>query len=146
MTQPYELRMQLRALRQDAAPSRDLWTAIEPALDQAPARAAFSASARPRTGRAAWILTAGVAAITVLAVGLVPFSNNHSATIVAGHSVQAWQPKDPRLEGAAIELAAAQMELRLALRQAPSSDALRRLLLQTRQQQSRLQAFERQAG
>ncbi len=84
--------------------------------------------------------------MTVLAIGLVPASNRDVGAEIAAHPTQAWQPTDRRLQGAAIELAAAQTELRLALRQSPSSLALRRLLLQTRQQQSRLQEFEHQTG
>ena len=51
-----------------------------------------------------------------------------------------------RSSGAAIELGAAQIELRQAIAQAPDSSALQRLLERTEQQQSRLRQLGHDAG
>ncbi|NMW26107.1 hypothetical protein HFP05_17570, partial [Rhodanobacter denitrificans] len=70
------------------------------------------------------------------------------ATPVASHTKTSgnWKPSDPRLAGAAIELDAAQMELQLAIQQAPDSPSLQRLLGRTEQQQTQLRQLANQAG
>jgi hypothetical protein len=64
----------------------------------------------------------------------------------AGRTPASWKPADPRLAGAAIELDAARMELQLAIRQAPNSPALQRLLDRTELQQTQLRQLANQAG
>jgi len=138
----FEWRRQLRELRTPVAPSGDLWTRIDSALEPAvPART----SSRP-----GWLLAASFAGLSLLAVGLSqrqsqsPGRPQATATVAAAHTT--WKPGDPRLAGAAIELDAARLELRQALEQAPNSPGLQRLLSRTRQQQSRLRQLDQQAG
>ncbi|MBU6246832.1 MAG: hypothetical protein KGN77_03655 [Xanthomonadaceae bacterium] len=138
----FEWRHQLRNLRQPAAPQRDLWAGIEQALDadrqNPPAEVAPS--------RVAWLFAAGLAAVSLLAVGLARQQPSLAAGSAAIAAQADWKPADPRLAGAAIELGAARMELREAIAQAPDSAALRRLLARTEQQQSRLRRLGRDAG
>jgi hypothetical protein len=69
-----------------------------------------------------------------------------TTTAEATPDVARWHPADPRLAGAAVELDAANMELRQAMEQAPDSPALQRLLYRTQKQQSQLRQMEHQAG
>ena len=55
------LRWQLRALRRDEPPGRDLWAGIAPAL----------AARGPATGRRSWLAPAAMAASLLLVVGVV---------------------------------------------------------------------------
>jgi hypothetical protein len=132
----FEWRRQLRELRQPAAPNRDLWPAIDAALDGA-TQAVTPLPARP-SRRRRWLLGAGLAASLLEAGGLgwrllqAPPGNASTA------ATSNWKPADPRLAGAAIELDAARMELELAIRQAPDSAGLQRLLRRTEQQQAQL--------
>jgi hypothetical protein len=136
-------RRQLRDLRTPVTPSRDLWAGIDAALEP---------PAQPARGglRQAWLLAASFAGLSLLAIGLSLHQNSlperaqsTAATITPRTS---WTPGDPRLVGAAIELDAARLELKQALEQAPRSSALQRLLLRTRQQQSRLRQLDQQAS
>lgn len=138
----FEWRRQLRGLRQPHAPRRDLWADIERSLEHA-APIAMSATRASTPARAAWLFAAGLAAVTVLAVGLMRVVPTTSADLA---SVPVWKPDDPRLAGAAIELTAAQYELRQALQQSPNSAALQRLLDRTEQQESRLRQLGHDAG
>lgn len=142
----FEWRRQLRDLRQPQAPRRDLWADIERTLDAVPASVA-SVPARRRP-HAAWLFAASLAAVTVLAVGLLAHAPRPSVAPGPAGLAQAaaWKPDDPRLAGAAIELTAAQYELRQAIEQDPNSEALQRLLDRTRQQQSRLRQLGHDAG
>lgn len=138
-------RRQLRELRQPQAPRRDLWAQIEQAMD-VPATTQAPATRRQPLSAAPWWLAASLAAVTVLAVGLmqhVPAGAGSSAQVA---SAPPWKPDDPRLAGAAIELTAAQYELRQALQQAPNSSALQRLLERTEQQQSELRQLGHNAS
>jgi len=132
----FEWRRQLRELRQPAAPNRDLWPAIDAALDGA-AQAVTPVQALPSRQRH-WLLGAGLAASLLVAGGLgwrllqAPPGNANTPAI------SNWKPADPRFAGAAIELDAARMELELAIRQAPDSAGLQRLLRRTEQQQAQL--------
>ncbi|HXS04085.1 MAG TPA: hypothetical protein VN731_06395 [Rhodanobacter sp.] len=132
----FEWRRQLRELRQPAAPNRDLWPAIDAALDGA-AQAATPVQALPSRQRH-WLLGAGLAASLLVAGGLgwrllqAPPGNANTP------AMSNWKPADPRFAGAAIELDAARMELELAIRQAPDSAGLQRLLRRTEQQQAQL--------
>ncbi|MGN6237790.1 hypothetical protein [Dyella sp.] len=141
----FEWRRQLRELRQPQAPRRDLWADIERSLDRAaPAEAAPHRVAATRT---AWLFAAGLAAVTVLAVGLMRIAPTTAPAATADlASVPVWKPDDPRLAGAAIELTAAQYELRQAIQQSPNSAALQRLLDRTEQQESRLRQLGHDAS
>ncbi|MGN6193260.1 MAG: hypothetical protein ACTHM4_14120 [Rhodanobacteraceae bacterium] len=141
----FEWRRQLRELRQPQAPRRDLWADIERSLDRG---AATEASPRRATAtRTTWLFAAGLAAITVLAVGLMRMAPTAAPAAAADlASVPVWKPDDPRLAGAAIELTAAQYELRQAIQQSPNSAALQRLLDRTEQQESRLRQLGHDAS
>ena len=137
----FEWRRQMRDLRAPVAPRRDLWSDIDAALEP------IAAARRSRSP--GWLLAAGFAGLSLLAVSLslrqdrLPSHPQGSdATIAQVH----WKPEDPRLAGAAIELDAARIELQQAMEQAPHSPALQRLLSRTRQQQSRLRQLDEQAG
>jgi hypothetical protein len=145
----FEWRRQMRELRQPLAPRTDLWARIDAALEDAGTTPAVA----PRTAHRRWLLAAGMAAVLVLAAG-IGWRLQHRATpttpapadSIAARPATSWKPSDPRLAGAAIELDAAQIELRQAMRQAPDSPALRRLLTRTERQQASLRQLERQAG
>ncbi|MDO1527666.1 hypothetical protein QMK61_02375 [Fulvimonas sp. R45] len=148
----FEWRRQMRALRQPVAPRQDLWARIDAALDTAAPIAGPAPRRRHRV-----LLAAGLAAALLLAAGLgwqlhrglaTPSATQatHTPAAHAPGPVAPWKPDDPRLAGAAIVLDAAQMELRQALRQAPASPALQRLLSHTQQQQASLRQLEHQAG
>ncbi|PWK88491.1 hypothetical protein [Fulvimonas soli] len=141
----FEWRRQLRDLRRPVAPRRDLWPDIEATLGGLDAPAARAASRAPQ-----WLAAAAVAALSLLSVGFGLLQSRRAAepglaTMMAPAARAAWKPSDPRLAGAAIELDAARLELRQAMRQAPDSTALQRLLERTEQQQSRLRHLD-QAG
>jgi len=148
----FEWRRQLRDLRQPLAPRRDLWSAIDAALEDAgrAQTAASPASREPRpTPRRHWQVAAGLAASLLLAGGIgwrVLQAPAAAPTAANTKSSTGWKPSDPRLAGAAIELDAARMELQLAIRQAPDSGALQRLLDRTEQQQTQLRQLAHQAG
>jgi hypothetical protein len=137
----FEWRRQLRELRTPIAPSADLWTRIDAALEPA---APVRISSRP-----GWLLAASFAGLSLLAVSLSlrqgPLPGQQQTTATAATQAP-WKPDDPRLAGAAIELDAARLELWQALEQAPHSPGLQRLLSRTRQQQSRLRQLDQQAG
>jgi hypothetical protein len=101
---------------------------------------------RPEVAPRGLWLAASLAAVTVLAVGLMrhaPAGTGWSAQLA---SAPPWKPDDPRLAGAAIELSAARYELRQALQHAPNSLALQRLLERTEQQQSALRQLGHDAS
>jgi hypothetical protein len=143
----FEWRRQMRELRRPVAPPGDLWARIDAALDAASPATGANTPARPRRAPR-WLLAAGMAAMLVLAVGIGWHLHRHAAQAPATDvaAVAPWKPADPRLAGAAIELNAAQIELRQAMRQAPGSPALQRLLARTEQQQASLRQLEHQAG
>ena len=140
----FEWRRQLRDLRQPLAPQRDLWHAIDATLDAA---ATDLTDNPPRSTRRSWLLGASLAASLLLVAGigwhLLRASTPVPAPIASTHP---WKPVDPRLAGAAIELDAARLELQLAIRQAPTSAALQRLLDRTEQQQAQLRQLANQAS
>ena len=133
----FEWRRQLRELRQPTMPERNLWPAIEAALDNTGAVRARVTPVQP-SRRPRWLLGTALAASLALAGGVgwhmlrTPTVETNSA------ATPTWKPTDPRLAGAAIELDAARMELELAIRQAPDSAALQRLLRRTERQQAQL--------
>lgn len=149
----FEWRRQLRRLRQSQVPQRDLWPLIDAALTRAGHDHASSKQAPARLGhrrRAKWLIGAAIAASLLLA-GDGAWRTMHSSVATAPASMATatltrWKPSDPRLVGAAIELNAAQMELKLALEQAPDSPALQRLLERTERQQTHLRQRSNQAG
>ena len=144
----FEWRQQMRNLRQPIAPNRDLWSAIEAALDErsdhaTPAQTARHALRRP------WLLAAALAGAFLLAGGIGLRLQRAAAPAASGTSTLAnatWTPSDPRLGGAAIELGAARLELQQAMRQSPHSPSLQRLLARTVQQQDQLRHLAHEAG
>jgi hypothetical protein len=148
----FEWRRQLRELRQPELPRRDLWPSIHAALDHAEHAQSPGSEPLPqgRVGhRKSWLAGAAVAAMLVLSAGSVwHVFHMPEATPVANVTPAAtrWKPADPRLVGAAIELNAAQVELKLALRQSPDSAALKRLLDRTQMQQTQWRQLADQAG
>lgn len=142
----FEWRRQLRELRQPQAPRRDLWADIERTLDAPPSAVTMARPVADLRSRSSWWMAAGLAAVTVLAIGLShqPIGLSSAPTSMA--STSPWKPHDPRLAGAAIELTAAQIELHQAIQQAPDSSGLQRLLDRTRQQQARLRRLGQDAG
>jgi hypothetical protein len=143
----FEWRRQMRDLRQPQAPRRDLWANIEQAIDAATSQAtAPTVAQRSARSRGWWFLAAGLAATTVLAIGLARLQPATAPVTTDLAAAATWKPNDPRLAGAAIELGAAQIELRQAIQQAPDSAALQRLLQRTEQQQSRLRQLGHDAG
>jgi hypothetical protein len=139
----FEWRRQMRELRQPVAPPHDLWNRIDAALDGA------ATTTNPARRPHYWPAAIGIAAMLVLAGwlgGRLQQRLQPLAAPVVASAPQPWKPADPRLAGAAIELTAAQIELRQALQQAPNSPALRQLLANTERQQASLRQLERQAG
>ena len=144
----FEWRRPLRNLRQPIAPRHDLWTRIDAALEAIPVDSgSVHASAPPARRRQHWF-AAGMAASVLLALGIGMQLTRPSAPSLVQITPEFthWKPNDPRLAGAAIVLDAAHMELQQALRQAPDSAALQRLLGRTTQQQARLRRFDQRAG
>jgi len=139
-----EDRQKLRALAQPAEPQRDLWPAIA---------ARVEAQRAPRR-RMQWLaLAASLACVAVLAGGIgirmlhsTPPATTPARIAAAANTTPHWKPNDPRLRGAAVELHAAQGELKQALAIAPNSAYLERLLQSTEHQQSRLRRLETDAG
>jgi hypothetical protein len=144
----FEWRRQMRELRQPMSPSRDLWAGIDSALDEAEHRDGSVGSHAP-AHRRRWLFGAALAASLLLAAGIGWHATRGQADIATTRvatNTTSWKPSDPRLSGAAIELDAARMELQLAIRQAPDSLALQRLLGRTEQQQSQLRQLANQSG
>lgn len=131
---------QMRSLNRPVAPRRDLWANIDARLDEArPATTTRHQRTRP------WLMAAAIAGVAVLGggLGLHLVAPTSTDDVAAG---PAWKPADPRLAGAAIQLDATRMELNQAMREAPDSAALQRLLLRTERQRERLRNFDKQAG
>ncbi|WP_201315705.1 hypothetical protein [Dyella sp. EPa41] len=144
----FEWLRQARALREPVSPRRDLWPAIDAALDDA-----TSAAPAPRRSTAqraqGWLLAASFAGLSLFAGSLAVHLRDRpltTATASAAPDLERWRPSDPRLAGAAVEFDAANMELRQAMEQAPHSPALQRLLYRMQKQQSQLRQLEHQAG
>ncbi|GAB2586807.1 hypothetical protein ISP15_11510 [Dyella jejuensis] len=149
----FEWLRQMRELQQPVTPRNELWTRIDAALDQvSPANSVTPLPGKHARQRQAWALAASLAAVVVLACGVVwqMRSRPQTTPAVASNTTltgkMPWKPSDPRLAGAAIELDAARMELQQAMQQAPDSSALQRLLQQTDAQQNRLRELDKQAG
>ncbi|HET6554352.1 MAG TPA: hypothetical protein VFG49_12525 [Dyella sp.] len=146
----FEWLRQTRALREPVSPRRDLWPAIDAALD-ASSEASPDVPAR-RTGQhiQRWLLAASFAGMSLFAGSLAVHLRDRpletAATPTTTQDIERWRPSDPRLAGAAVELDAASMELRQAMEEAPDSPALQRLLYRTQKQQSQLRQMEHQAG
>jgi hypothetical protein len=149
----FEWRRQLRDLRQPLTPRRDLWASLDAALDEVERMDApeiqQTSSAHPLKHRQRWLVAASLAASVLLVAGtgwhwLQTPTDTRIARV--DKAPASWKPADPRLAGAAIELDAARMELQLAIRQAPHSPALQRLLDRTELQQTQLRQLANQAG
>jgi len=147
----FEDRQKLRALAQPVEPRHDLWTEIAARIErEVPA---------PRRHFRWLALAASLACVAVLSgvIGVRLLHSNTAAHIAgqpgtitqlaanAGTTAR-WRPGDPRLRGAAIELRAAQGELRQALAIAPHSEYLQQLLDRTEHQQMRLRHLDLGAG
>ena len=148
----FEWRRQMRDLNRPVTPRSDLWARIDAELDDAASsNIAATAPAAPARHRRRWALAASIAAVVVLAGGLVwrmQVMPHGAASIASDATLEStpWKPSDPRLAGAALELDAARMELQQAMQQAPDSPALQRLLQRTHAQQNQLRDLEKQAG
>jgi hypothetical protein len=144
----FEWRQQMRGLRQPIAPARDLWGAIDAALD---ARGDGAATTTPTVWRAArqpWLQAAALAGVFLLAGGIGVHLHRQAAAPDGTTALASapWNPSDPRLSGAAIELDAARLELQQAMQQAPHSPSLQRLLARTERQQTQLRHLVHEAG
>ena len=144
----FEWRQQMRKLREPLAPRRDLWDAIDAALedrasDTATTQTAHHASLQP------WLMAAAVAGAFLL-TGSLGWHLHHRGYVAPDNAPALasapWKPSDPRLDGAAIELDAARIELQQAMQQSPDSPSLRRLLARTERQQTQLRHLAREAG
>ena len=139
----FEWGRRMRELQQAQAPRRDLWPAIDAALDQVATRSPTRATRRRTLAgvalAASLLLVAGVSWHAWFA----PSAPVESAD--AAHDTH-WKPADPRLAGAALELDAARLELQLAIEQAPDSAALQRLLRHTERQQAQLRQLADRAS
>jgi len=149
----FEWRRQMRDLNRPVTPRNDLWARIDAGLDDAASsKVTVPVPAAPVRHRGTWALAAGIAAVAVLAGGIVwrmhvmPHGAASVATNLTNMESVPWKPSDPRLAGAALELDAARMELQQAMQQAPDSPALQRLLQRTHAQQNQLRDLEKQAG
>ena len=151
----FEWLRQMRDLNQPVTPRNDLWARIDAAIDNAtPAVAETPTPTRRPRHRQVWALAASVAAVMVLAGGLVWRMHTvapAAPSVATGNKPNVenapWKPSDPRFAGAAVEFGAARMELQQAMQQAPDSPALQRLLQRTEQQQIQLrEQLEKQAG
>ncbi|MEW9625008.1 hypothetical protein [Rhodanobacter geophilus] len=146
----FEWRQQMRSLRQPVAPRRDLWGAIDAALEARDDDAAAAPAAR-HASRQPWLLAAALAGAFLLA-GSIGLRLHRDAGTVTGNAPALtnapapWNPSDPRLSGAAIELDAARLELQQAIQQSPHSPALQRLLARTERQQTQLRQLVHEAG
>lgn len=145
----FEWLRQTRALREPVTPRRDLWPGIEAALDAADASTVVPTARRAWRQPHNWLIAASFVGLSLFAGSLAVHLRDRTlanATAATTPDVSRWRPNDPRLAGAAVELDAANMELRQAIEQAPDSPALQRLLLRTQKQQSQLRQMEHQAG
>lgn len=143
----FEWLRQTRALREPVSPRRDLWAGIDAALDSG-AQHPAPVSGRSTRRLQNWLIAASFAGISLFAGSLAVHLRERpmAAASATASASDRWHPADPRLAGAAVELDAANMELRQAMEQAPNSPALQRLLNRTLKQQSHLRQMEHQAG
>jgi len=144
----FEWRQQMRKLRQPAAPNRDLWDAIDAALEDRDDSATLVRDTR-HASRQPWLLAAALAGVFLLAGGIGLRLHRSATATIGGAPALAntsWSPSDPRLSGAAIELSAARLELQQAMQQSPHSPSLQRLLARTEQQQTQLRHLVHEAG
>jgi hypothetical protein len=134
----FDQRRQLRALKRDIEPRRDLWPDIAARLQ--PHTATTSSRRLP------WASVAAVVLISLL-IGTMTLRLPISSSIDGGVALQTshWKPSDPRLTGAAIEFDAAESEIRLAMQQAPDAGFLHRIQQRTHAQQVRLERYPRSA-
>lgn len=126
----FEYLSQMRALKRDHKPDRDLWAGIARQL---------TAKGTPARPHPAW----SIAAAVVLAVTVLFCQYAGLQTQARTGTASTWKPNDPRLSAAAIDLDAARQELSLALAQNPDGQYLHRLMARTDRQQQRLQQWAR---
>ncbi|GGA11044.1 hypothetical protein [Dyella caseinilytica] len=149
----FEWLRQMRDLNQPATPRNDLWARIDAELDgTSQTKHVVVTPIRPPRRHHAWAVAASLAAMFVLACGIVWHAQtiqpavSPTLTAMTASNTLPWKPSDPRLAGAAVELDAARMELQQAIQQAPDSPALQRLLQRTDAQQATLRELEKHAG
>lgn len=122
-------RRRLRALQQDTSPRRDLWPSL--AIRMGSSNAQRTPSRLVACIAAALLLSGGLAAgAWHRANGPMPVNQTGAAALL----------------GARSELDSAQIQLRLALRQAPDAHFLKSLLARTQRQELRLQRLHDRAG
>ncbi|QNK02706.1 hypothetical protein [Dyella telluris] len=146
----FEWLRQTRALREPVTPRRDLWSGIDAALDgvdttKTTAPVPRRALRQPQN----WLIAASFVGLSLFAGSLAVHLRDRTlanATATTAPDMGRWRPNDPRLAGAAVELDAANMELKQAIEQSPHSPALQRLLNRTQKQQAQLRQMEHQAG
>ncbi|HJU07898.1 MAG TPA: hypothetical protein VJ727_05380 [Rhodanobacteraceae bacterium] len=145
----FEDRQKLRALSQPVEPARDLWPQIAARIESQPraSRQRFQWFAMAASFAGVAVL-AGVIGTRMMHADRAPVSAVQSNAFIAANDAPGgrWKPADPRLRGAAVELHAAQGELKQALAIAPHADYLQQLLERTERQQSHLQRLEHEAG
>lgn len=134
----FEWLKQTRALDVPVEPGRDLWPGI----------AARITAAAPRRRRSPRLMLAAASAAAALVVGGIGarLLLETAANAPSISQEVRWNPSDPRLAGAAIELDAARYELRQALDESPKAAFLHHLIDRTERQQARLQRLEHRAG
>lgn len=142
----FEWLRQTRALREPVSPRRDLWAGIDAALDTGDAKATVPTARRAWRQPQNWLIAASFVGLSLFAGSLAVHLRDSTLANANTADASRWRPNDPRLAGAAVELDAANMELRQAMEQAPDSPALQRLLMRTQKQQSQLRQIEHQAG
>lgn len=135
----FEWLKQTRTLDVPAEPGRDLWPDIA-------ARIAATAPRRRRHSPRLMLAAASAAAALVVGGIGARLLLETAANAPAASEEARWNPHDPRLAGAAIELDAARYELRQALDESPKAAFLHRLIDRTERQQARLQRLENRAG
>lgn len=124
----FEYLSQMRALRRDCEPERDVWINIAGQLE---------ADNRTSRSHPAW----SIAAAVVLSVSVLFCQHMVLNTQAGSTTAKNWQPQDPRFSAAAIELAAAREQLTLAMVQNPDGQYLHKLLARTDRQQQRIQQW-----
>lgn len=130
----FEWLRQTRSLASPSTPQRDLWPDIAAHLAAAPGR---------REAHPAWSIAA---AVLLACGGLLGLHTGlqHGADSAPG--ARNWQPADPRLVAAAVDLDAAHAEITQALQLDPHGQYLHRLLQRTERQRNHLQTLDQTAG
>lgn len=136
----FEWLKQTRALGQPVPPKRDLWSGIAARIETMPR------SNTPRSSRLLpWAMAASLAVVSLLA-GTVVWQQSPASSAQSMARTTPWITDNPQLQGAAIELNIARLQLARAIDKSPRSAYLRRMLKHTNQQVQRLQQLAHRAG